>query len=493
MRSTRQELSLCVRARYPIIWLLTWEELRAERLIHSIAQTTGKEVITWSLSEGFDPGQEEISSPKNPENVLRYILDCSKKAIYILKDFHHFMDQEIVVRLLRDITIKLKKSYKTVIIVSPELKIHSDLEKDITVFDLPLPTNDELDAVLKKLLVPYKDSNKVDVDLSSELVEKVIQATLGLTLKEAENVYAKALLKGNNFSAQDLPDIISEKQQMIRKSGILDFIPFSANMKDVGGLGKLKEWLQHREGAFSNKAREYGLPEPKGLLLVGVPGCGKSLAAKAIASEWRLPLLRLDVGKIFASFIGSSEQNMRKALTVAEAMSPAILWLDEIEKGFSGLKSSGSVDAGTTARIFGTFLTWMQEKTKPVFVIATANNVEELPPELLRKGRFDDIFFIDLPTVEERVNIYKIHISMKKRDPDKFDLKALASKSESFSGAEIEESVIHAMYQAFYLDRDISTDDVLGAIDEIVPLAVTANEKIRGIREWAKDRARLAS
>jgi hypothetical protein len=493
MRSTREELSLCVRARYPIIWLLTYEELRAERLIHSIAQSTGKEVITWSLSEGFDPIQENISNSKTPENILKYIVDCPKKAIYILKDFHHFMEEEIIVRLLRDITVKLKKSYKTVIIVAPQLKIHSDLEKDITVFDLPLPNADELDAVLKKLLVPYKDSSKVEVDLSPQLLEKVIQGTLGLTLKEAENVYAKALLKGNSFSADDLPDIISEKQQMIRKSGILDFIPFSTNMKDVGGLEGLKEWLQHRAGAFSNKARDYGLPEPKGLLLVGVPGCGKSLAAKAIASEWRLPLLRLDVGKIFASFIGSSEQNMRKALTVAEAMSPAILWLDEIEKGFSGLKSSGSVDAGTTARIFGTFLTWMQEKTKPVFVIATANNVEELPPELLRKGRFDDIFFIDLPTVEERINIYKIHITRKKRDPDMFDLQLIANKSENFSGAEIEESVIHAMYQAFYLDREVNSEDILKAIDEIVPLAVTAKEKILGIREWAKDRARLAS
>ena len=210
MRSTRQELSLCVRARYPIIWLLTWEELRAERLINSIAKTTGKEVITWSLSEGFDPAQENISNPQSPEHVLKHILDCSKKAIYILKDFHHFMEKEIVIRLLRDITVKLKKSYKTVIIVSPQLKIHSDLEKDITVFDLPLPTADELDAVLKKLLVPYKDSSKVEVDLSSQLLEKVIQATLGLTLKEAENVYAKALLKGNNFSTADLPDIISE-------------------------------------------------------------------------------------------------------------------------------------------------------------------------------------------------------------------------------------------------------------------------------------------
>lgn len=492
MNDIQREISLCVRARYPIIWLLTYEETRAEKLLHAIAKSTGKEVITWSLSEGFDP-DHEVSNSRNPEVVLKHILESSRKAIYILKDFHPFMEQDIVIRLLRDITIKLKKSYKTVILVSPQLKIPPDLEKDITVFDLPLPNAKELGSVLTNLLAPYKDSAKVKVDLSPQLLEKVIQGTLGLTLKEAENVYAKALLRNRDFTIDDLPDIISEKQQMIRKSGILDFIPFSMDMSDVGGLDGLKEWLRRRTGAFSSKAREFGLPEPKGLLLVGVPGCGKSLAAKAIASEWSLPLLRLDVGKIFASFIGSSEQNMRKALSISEAMSPAILWLDEIEKGFSGLKSSGSVDAGTTARIFGTFLTWMQEKTKPVFVIATANNVEELPPELLRKGRFDDIFFIDLPSLDEREDIFKIHIARKNRDPLKFDIKALAALAIDFSGAEIEETVVAAMYLAFYLNRDINTDDVRKAIDAIVPLAVTAREKIAYIREWAHDRARPAS
>lgn len=493
MKEIREEISLCVRARYPILYILTWEEQRAESLINDIGQTTGKEVIAWSLSEGFGPTQGEEGNSRKPESALKYILQSNLKAIFILKDFHPFLEQDIIVRLMRDLTAKLKKSYKTVIIVSPQMKIPPELEKDITVFDLPFPTAKELGAVLKNLLAPYKNSQKIKVDLSSQLAEKVIQATLGLTQKEAENVYAKALLKGRDFTHDDLPDIISEKQQLIRKSGILDFIPFSTEMKDVGGLDGLKQWLAERSGAFSSKARDYGLPEPKGLLLVGVPGCGKSLAAKAIASEWRLPLLRLDVGKIFSSFIGSSEQNMRKALTVAEAMSPTILWLDEIEKGFSGLKSSGSVDAGVTSRIFGTFLTWMQEKTKPVFVIATANNVEQLPPELLRKGRFDEIFFIDLPSLEERLDIYKIHISIKKRDPAKFDVKTLAIQAGNFSGAEIEETIIASLYKAFSLGRDINTEDVLNSINDIVPLAVTAKEQIDYIRDWAKNRARPAS
>lgn len=493
MNDIKEEISLCVRARYPILYLLTWEEDRAENLLNDIGKAAGKEVISWTLSQGFDPSQGGDGNCKKPEAALKYILQSSQKAIFILKDFHPFLDQEIITRLMRDLTLKLRKSYKTIIIVSPQMKIPLDLEKDITVFDLPLPTARELGKVLKNLLAPYKDSSRIRVDLSSQLAEKVIQATLGLTKKEAENVYAKALLKGRDFTHDDLPDIISEKQQLIRKSGILDFIPFSSEMKDVGGLNGLKQWLKERSEAFSSKARDFGLPEPKGLLLVGVPGCGKSLAAKAIASEWRLPLLRLDVGKIFASFIGSSEQNMRKALAVAESMSPTIFWLDEIEKGFSGLKSSGSVDAGVTARIFGTFLTWMQEKTKPVFVIATANDVEQLPPELLRKGRFDEIFFIDLPDMAERMDIFKIHISFKKRDPSKFDVEALASQADNFSGAEIEEAIVGALYKAFSLGRDINTEDIQNTLREMVPLAVTAKEKISYIRNWAKTRARPAT
>ena len=492
MKELKRQLTLSIRARYPLLYLVTAEELRAEEMLQEIAAASRKELQVWSLSKGLQPS-EDGKNHKDPEAILRHINESGKKAIFMLKDFHPFLEKETVLRHLRDLVYNLKKSYKTVVLVSPVLKIPPELEKDITVFDLPLPDAKELSAVLNNLLAPYRDNKDVQIDLPPELMEKVVQATLGLTLNEAENVYAKALITGRKFGWDDLPSIIEEKKQLIRKSGILDFMGLSTQLKNVGGMEKLKQWLAERGRAFSVKARDYGLPEPKGLLMLGVQGCGKSLSAKAIASEWNLPLLRMDVGKIFDSFVGSSENNMRKAIALAEAMSPTILWLDEIEKGFSGLQSSGSVDSGTTARIFATFLTWMQEKTKPVFVIATANNVEDLPPELLRKGRFDEIFFIDLPKAEERANIFEIHIRLKKRDPKNFDIPQMARTADQFSGAEIEQAILSAMYKAFAEDREFTTEDILDAIRDTVPLAVTAKEKIDYLRDWAKDRARPAS
>ncbi|CCQ90891.1 Uncharacterized AAA domain-containing protein ycf46 [Nitrospina gracilis 3/211] len=493
MKQLKEDMSLSIRARYPLLYLVTSEEARAEEILQEIAQSSRKDLFTWSLSQGLVPSKDGGPDCNEPESILKHIEASDKKAIFVLRDFHPFLEKEIVLRRLRDLISNLKKSYKTVVLVSPVMKIPPELEKDITVFDLPLPDPKELTAVLNRLLAPYRDSDKVKIDLPPELLEKVVQATLGLTRNEAENVFAKALITGRQFGWDDLPSIIEEKKQLIRKSGILDFIGLSTQLNQVGGLDKLKGWLAERGRAFSVKARDYGLPEPKGLLMLGVQGCGKSLAAKAIAAEWNLPLLRLDVGKIFDSFVGSSEDNMRKAIHQAEAMSPTILWLDEIEKGFSGIQSSGSVDSGTTARIFATFLTWMQEKTKPVFVIATANNVEDLPPELLRKGRFDEIFFIDLPKEGERAKIFDIHIRLKKRDPKKFDVAALAKAADQFSGAEIEQAILSAMYRAYAEDREFTTEDVAQEIGRTVPLAVTMKEKVQYLRDWAKHRARPAS
>lgn len=493
MKQIKEQLALSIRARFPLLYLLTWEEQRAEEVLQAVGKATGKEVVTWSQSKGFVPAQDGAKSDTKPEEALKYIDASPQKAVFVLKDFHPFLEDEKVLRLLRDLVQNLKKSYKTVIIVSPVLKMPPEIEKDITVFDLPLPGPDELQKVLSQLLEPYRNSKEVNVQLTPELAEKVVQATLGLTRNEAENVYAKALIHNRNFTEEDLPGIIEAKKQLIRKSGILDFIGLSTSMSSVGGLDKLKLWLQERSRGFTSKARDYGLPDPKGVLMLGVQGCGKSLSAKAIAAEWNLPLLRLDVGQIFDSFIGNSEANMRKAIALAEAMSPAVLWLDEIEKGFAGAKGSGSGDTGVTARVFGTFLTWMQEKTKPVFVIATANDIESLPPELLRKGRFDEIFFIDLPRQEERQTIFEIHLGLKKRDPKKYDVAKLAEVADQFSGAEIEQAILSAMYRAFAEDREFTNDDIMQCVKETVPLAVTAKEKIEYLRNWAEKRARPSS
>ncbi|MFQ5482647.1 MAG: AAA family ATPase [Nitrospinaceae bacterium] len=493
MKTLKREIDLCIRARYPLLYLLTWEEDRGEALLADVARASGKEIVVWSCTQGFRPPPAQGKNPLGPEAALKCIHASSQKAVFVLRDFHPFLETGSVVRHLRDLTAQLKRSYKTVVLISPILRIPPELEKEMTIFDLPLPDEAELTTVLNEFLKPHRGSSKVTVNLTPGLVERVVRATTGLTRAEAENVYAKALIHDRKFDAADLPNIIEEKKRLIRKSGILDFIGLSTQLGNVGGLNRLKAWLRQRSQAFGLRARRYGLPDPKGVLMVGVQGCGKSLAAKAIAAEWRLPLLRLDVGKIFDSFIGHSEDNMRKAIAQAEAMSPACLWLDEIEKGFAGTQSSGQGDSGVSARVFGTFLTWMQEKTRPVFVIATANNIEQLPPELLRKGRFDEIFFVDLPREEERVDIFEIHIRLKKRNPEDYDLQALAAAAQHFSGAEIEEAVVSAMYGAFAENREFGGEDILKAIRETVPLAVTAQERVAGLREWAKQRARPAS
>ncbi|HYV65651.1 MAG TPA: AAA family ATPase, partial [Myxococcales bacterium] len=294
----------------------------------------------------------------------------------------------------------------------------------------------------------------------------------------------------------DIDVILSEKERIVRKSGVLEFFRTQEKMDNIGGLDQLKSWLKKRQSAFSEEARKFGLPRPKGILMIGIPGGGKSLTAKAVGASWRLPLLRLDVGKVFAGIVGSSEENMRRAIQMAEAVAPSILWVDELEKGFSGTGSSNQSDAGTAARVFGSFITWLQEKTTPVFVIATANNVDELPPEMLRKGRFDEIFFVDLPTLPERTEIGAIHLKRRGRDPSQFDLDKIAEKSEGMTGAEIEQAVVSALFDEY--DRHgsagvLATEGVLHSLSETVPLSRTMKEKVAALRTWCRTRARPAS
>jgi SpoVK/Ycf46/Vps4 family AAA+-type ATPase len=321
-----------------------------------------------------------------------------------------------------------------------------------------------------------------------------VQACLGLTEKEADNAIAKAIiLARGRLDGDAIGAVTAEKQQIIRKSGLLEFYDSSEQMGSVGGLKVLKEWLRKRVRAFNDDARAFGLPEPKGILLVGVQGGGKSLVAKAVANSWRLPLLRMDVGRLFASLVGSSEENLRGAIKLAESIAPVVLWVDEIEKGFAGVSSSSASDAGTAARVFGSFITWLQEKQAPVFVIATANDVSKLPPELVRKGRFDEIFFVDLPDVGERSDIWQIHLLKRNRDPSQFDQHTLAMASEGLSGAEIEQAVIAGLYEAFDQGRPLTMDDLLAVLQETIPLSRMMEEEIAALRGWAKQRARSAS
>lgn len=496
------EIETLIRARYPILYVLSSEELRVQQVVADIARKRQKKIFEWSYSTGIVPAGTSIQSQKNrnsatkePLAALDHVIEQVEPAIFIFKDLHPFLTKSnyAVTRKLKEIALHLKNSLKTIVLISPVLEIPTELEKEITVLNHPLPTRDDLSTLLDQIIADVRQLKQVKIELDDAGRERLLQAALGLTLGEAENVFAKIIVKSERLSGDGVSEVFAEKQQIIRKSGLLEYYATDENFTNVGGLAVLKDWLTKRAVAFSAEAREFGLAAPRGILLLGVQGCGKSLCAKAVSNLWQLPLLRFDVGRMFGSFVGSSEENIRRAIAVAESIAPAILWVDEIDKAFAGAQSSGASDGGTTARVFGTFLTWLSEKKAPVFVVATANDISQLPPELLRKGRLDEIFFVDLPKPEERMEVFRIHFVKRGRDARKFDLTQLALASEKFSGAEIEEAINSALYDAFYAKKELTTEQILSALTQTVPLAKTMEEQIGALREWAEGRARNAS
>jgi len=497
-----QELETLIRARYPILYVVSAEEARVQQLVVSIAQRRQKKAFEWSFSTGIVPAGTSIQSQKHrnaptkdPLVALDQVIDQVDPALFVFKDFHPFLTKNnfAVIRKLKEIALQLKNSFKTIILVSPVLEIPAELEKEMTMLNFPLPTREDLALLLDKIVEDVKQFKQVKIDLEETGRERLLQAALGLTLNEAENVFAKIIVKDERLSGEDVNEVFAEKQQIIRKSGLLEYYATNETFSNVGGMAVLKEWLQKRALAFTDEARAFGLPAPKGVLMLGVQGCGKSLCAKAVSSLWQLPLLRFDMGRMFGSLVGSSEENVRRAIAVAESVAPAILWVDEIDKAFAGSQGSGATDGGTTARVFGTFLTWLSEKNAPVFVVATANDISQLPPELMRKGRLDEIFFVDLPSNEERREIFRIHLARRGRDPELFDVESLAACSDNFSGAEIEQAVISALYDAFYARIELNKGLVLEALRQTVPLAKTMDEQINRLRNWAEGRARNAS
>lgn len=491
------ELDVLIRARYPIIYLLTHEENRMQTLLGQLAQRQGKPLYVWTATRGLsrsgDITDAETATPfddslVDPIEVLKYIQTKGEDGIYLLMDFHPFLEDPHVVRLVRDVSSSLKASYKNILFSAPRLNLPVELEKDITLLDIPLPDIVELFELLRSLCTDLSQKDQSTVSLNNKDASAIARAAQGLTLAEAENVFSKAVVSHKVIDKRAIQLVLGEKQQLIRKSGILDFFPAEHGLADIGGLSSLKGWLKTRGLGFSQQAADFRLPTPKGVLLLGTPGTGKSLTAKAVANAWQLPLLRLDFGRIFSGLVGSSEENMRRALKVAEGVAPAILWVDELEKGLAG-GTSGQSDGGAAARVFGTFLTWMQENTSRVFVVATANRIEALPPELLRRGRFDEIFFVDLPDTAARQEIFAIHLRKKNRDPKNFDLARLAQVSAGFSGAEIEHCIINALYRAFSESRELTVDDLQESVRNMVPLSVTSSEDIRRLRDWAAKRA----
>ncbi len=492
-----RDLDTLIRARYPLIYLVTWEEQRVDSLVADIAKAHGKDLVEWTATKGLRALSGTMKGPQGEETrdpiaALHAIARMPSPTIVLLKDFHRHLEEPVTVRALREVGFALKSAFTTAVIVAPTLKIPDELEKDVSVIDVPLPGKADLMQLLKDIVRVVTKNKRAVVELNREQADALVSAAHGLTLAEAENAFAKAIAQDARLDGNDVRLMIEEKSQVVRKSGLLEYFATDQTLAEVGGLPHLKRWLDRRRTAFSEDARAFGLPEPKGLMLLGVQGCGKSLTAKAIATSWRLPLVRLDMGRMYSGYIGASEENLRRAIRVVESLAPVVLWVDEIEKGLAG--STGSQgDSGVSARVFATLLTWLQEKTAPVFVVCTANRIDSLPPELLRKGRFDEIFFIDLPNELERADIFRIQLTKRGRDPKHFPLDQFVKASVNFSGAEIEQAIVSAMYDAFADRVDLAADHVLQAMAETLPLAVTMAEDVARLRDWARQRTRPAS
>ncbi|MGB3240420.1 MAG: AAA family ATPase [Geitlerinemataceae cyanobacterium] len=487
----KDEFELLLRARYPLIYIPTLEEERVEATIAQSAKNQGnRAVYTWDFVEGYQGNPTDNGAGRrNPLQALEQVekLNPTAPAIFILRDFHRFLDDISVSRKLRNLARLLKSQPKNIVILSPQIAIPEELSEALTVLEFPLPDRAEIRTEIDRLLTDTGHS------LESRVLDEMVRSSQGLSLERIRRVLARAVATHGELRSADVELILEEKRQTIRQTQILEFYPTTEQISDIGGLDNLKEWLLRRGGAFSDRARQYGLPHPRGLLLVGIQGTGKSLTAKAIAHHWHLPLLRLDVGRLFAGLVGESESRTRQMIQLAEALAPCVLWIDEIDKAFGGVDSKG--DGGTTSRVFGTFITWLAEKNSPVFVVATANNIQALPPEMLRKGRFDEIFFVGLPSQSEREEIFTVHLSrLRPHNLKNYDLQRLAYETPDFSGAEIEQSLIEAMHLGFSQNRDFTTDDIVEAASQIVPLARTAQEQIQVLQNWAAaGKARMAS
>lgn len=504
-----EQIDLMMRARYPLLYIVTAEEEPLEQVLYAVAaqSTPTRRIIFWDMVRGWsDNGADKgspmsallrIGRPEDPHNPKDF-----DNAIFVMRDLHPYLKlhypisdkHSSIVRELTSLMRELKRDRKTLILTSYILEIPPELSEEVTVIDFPLPNAPEISSLIRQLVIPEK------LKVTGLAWEQLVKACQGLSRARIQRVLAKALAEKQQISESDIAKVLEEKRQAIRQTGILEFFTVRESLKNVGGLENLKQWVRIRQDAFTEEARRYGIPNPKGVLLVGIQGTGKSLSAKTIAHEWRLPLLRLDTGRLFGGIVGESESRVRQMIQLAEAIAPCVLWIDEIDKAFGNINGGMDGDSGTSRRVFGSLITWMQEKTSPVFIVATANNVRILPAELLRKGRFDEIFFLNLPTESERQEIFRVHLQRLRpgrvRD---FDLSLLARQSQNFSGAEIEQGIVDGMHLAFGRGsignrQDFTTEDIIRAIEETVPLAAIARDQIEALKQWAAEAgARTAS
>ena len=477
------EFVLLLKSRYPIIYICTNEEERIEYLIRYCAKKyISRTYNSWDFVDGYQENPNDLGfASRNPLEALELIekLTPETPALFVLKDYDNFLKDFSVTRKLKNLSRKLKTQPKNIVIISSEINIPDPLKEYVTLLEFPLPNYSEILEELNRLI------SSMQKEVDQKVIFDLATACQGLSLERIRRVLSKVIAKDGEINETSPLLVLQEKRQIIQQTQLLEYCLTDKNLSDIGGLDNFKDWLKVRERAFSQEAVNYGLPYPKGLLLIGIQGTGKSIAAKILAYEWKLPLLRLDFGRLFASLVGQSEQRVRKVIEIAEALSPCVLWVDEIDKAFAGAQSSG--DSGTTSRVLATFITWLSEKTSPVFVVATANNIEYIPAEILRKGRFDEMFFVNLPTREEREDIFKVHLNKyRPKIIESFQIKLLSELSKEFSGAEIEQVVIEALRIGFSENREVSNEDLLVSIQNSVPLARTKRKELDSLKEWSE-------
>jgi SpoVK/Ycf46/Vps4 family AAA+-type ATPase len=484
-----RDLEILIRAHHPLISIETVEDDRVGTLFEYLADRLGLSVYTWTAHRGLAaPNGLPLQGTADPAKCLDFIEQSNAEVLYHLRGFAPALAEAPIAARIRDLHKKLFEHRGAIIVTGAEIQLSRELETLFTAVDLEPPSQEAYYQFVSAVLRDLRKRMEVKVELSGEDVAVLLAHLRGLTFFEVKKIITQAVIEDGRLTRDDIVKVLEAKKRVIQRSGVLDYYPAEESLSDLAGLDSLKSWLRKRKSAFSDpdKAKKFGLSAPRGLLLLGVQGCGKSMCAKAVAREWQLPLIRLDPSSLYNKFVGESEKNLKRAIKTAESMAPIVLWIDEIEKAFGGQESG---DSGTSSRIFGTFLTWLNDKKESVFVIATANDISRLPPELLRKGRFDEIFFVDLPDAPVRKDIFAVHLTRRSRAPAGFDLDALANATDGFSGAEIEQVVISALYTAFSEGADLDTDLLLREIEGTRPLSVTMGEKITELRAWAKDRA----
>ena len=483
------ELELLIRARTRLVVVESFDEARAEVLLSRTAKRLRIPLYHWTLTDGLvPPGGAPLYDSRDPLKALGNVAELHRGGIYLLKDLAGHLHDPVVARKVKDLVDRASHHPLTLVLISPKVDLPDLLVKHAARLDLSMPSDKELGALVWKVVSRFGAQTQVDVRLDDAQFQSLVEGLRGLTLAEAERAIGRAVADDLALTPSDVPGVWSAKREILEADGAIEFVPNSVAFEDIGGLSGLKAWLRKRRDALTPEAKAFGLDAPKGLVLLGVQGCGKSLAARAVAAAWHVPLLRMEPGRIYDKYIGESDKHLEQALRAAEHMAPCVLWIDEIEKGFASFGNS-EADGGLSRRIFGRLLGWLQERIQPVFVIATCNDVSSLPPELMRKGRFDEVFFVDLPTADERGEIFRIHLARRDRDPEMFDIRRLADASAGFSGAEIEQAIVAAMYTAFsHGGADVSTDVIEDELRQTRPLSVTRGEDVQRLRAWAQGR-----